>query len=385
MAPRRLRVLVAPQEYKGSLTARAATAAMASGVRRAFAAAEVDGLPLSDGGPGLTDVLITAQRGELRTARALDPLGRPVDAGFGLIDGGRTAVVELAAASGLTLLRRSELDPLRASSYGTGQVIRAALDTGARRLVVGIGGSATNDGGAGMVSALGARLLDATGRELPSGGAALAQLHRIDVSALDERLRTTEIVAACDVTNPLTGSEGASAVYGPQKGATPAMVAELDIALHHYAEVIDRDLGVAVANVPGAGAAGGAGVALLAFLAAELRPGFAMVSEMTGLVRRLADADLALTGEGSTDRQSSYGKVVGGLGALAAQQRVPLFVLSGSLGDGYEALLDRGVTAAVSIAPGPIDLIAALERADEFLCARTESLVRAFLAGSARI
>jgi glycerate kinase len=383
-AARRLRVLVAPQEYKGSLTAQAAAAAIAAGVRRATPAAEVDELPLSDGGPGLTDVLVAALNGRYRTARVLDPLGREIEARFGLVEDDATAVVELAAASGITLLRASELDPLRASSYGTGQLIRAALDAGARRIIVGIGGSATNDGGSGMLTALGVRLLGRTGRELSPRGAALAGLSRIDASGIDARLRRTEIVAACDVTNPLVGDEGASAVYGPQKGATPAMVAELDAALRHFAGVIHRDLGIDVELTPGGGAAGGVGAALLAFLGAKLQPGFALVCNLTGLDARIARADLVLTGEGTTDRQSGYGKVVGALAERCARHAAPVFVLSGSLSDGYEALLDRGVTAAVSIVPGPIDLSTALAGAAEFLESRATAMLRAYLAGASR-
>lgn len=378
-----LRLLLAPQEFKGSLTAQEAVAAMTMAAARAIPEAQVDELPLSDGGPGLVEVLVAAVRGEIHSVAAHDPLERPLQARFGLIEGGTAAVVELAAASGLSLLRTSELDPLHASTFGTGEVIKAALDTGVRRLIVGIGGSATNDGGAGMVSALGARLLDADGQPLPPGGAALARLARIDISGLDSRLRGLEVIAACDVRNPLTGSEGAAAVYGPQKGATAAMVAELDRALAHYAAVIHRDLGREVAGAPGAGAAGGTGAALLAFLGARLEPGFTVVAEATHLQERLSRADLILTGEGSLDRQTSFGKVVAGLTAIAAAAGVPVIALAGVLGDGYETLLDHGLAAAFSIVPGPMQLNEAVARAAELLSARTEAVLRTVLAGRA--
>jgi glycerate kinase len=373
---RKLRVLLAPQEFKGSLTAKDAANAMAAGARRPPLRLDLDILPLSDGGPGLVEALVSAERGEIRLAGVSDPLGRSIEARFGLIHGGATAVIELAAASGISLLQQGELDPLRASSFGTGQVIRAALDSGARDLIIGLGGSATNDGGAGMAEALGVRLLAAAGTPITRGGAGLAELAHIDASGMDPRIATARVTAASDVHNPLCGPEGASAVYGPQKGATVAMVEYLDAALHRYATVIQQDLRKDVCDLPGAGAAGGAGAALVAFLGAEMRPGFALVADVVHLRERVRRADIVLTGEGSLDRQTGFGKAVSGLAAIAESEQTPLIALAGILADGYQPLLDRGVTAAFSIVPGPMSLEDARHTAQSLVADRTESVLR---------
>jgi glycerate kinase len=377
----RLRILAAPQEFKGSLTALEAADAIAAGASRATRDVVVDNLPLSDGGPGLVETLITAEHGEFCTAEATDPLQRPVQAVYGLLPDHETAVIEIAAASGLSLLDRHQLDPLRATTYGTGQVIRAALDAGSRRLVIGLGGSATNDGGSGMLEALGARFLDRSGTTIPRGGLALASLDRIDVSGLDPRLRSIDVTVASDVRNPLCGPNGASAIFGPQKGATPAMVSSLDAALQHYADVLERDLGQSVCDLPGAGAAGGAGAALLGFLGATMRPGFELVSEAVHLRNRLMQAQIVISGEGSLDAQTAFGKVVSGLAHLAHAEGRPLFVLAGSLGNGYRELLEQGVTAAFSIVPGPMSLDDAEANASALLADAAESVVRTYVAG----
>jgi glycerate 2-kinase len=375
-----IRLLVAPQEFKGSLSARAAAAAIAHGARRGWPSAHVDELPLSDGGPGLVDALVAAEKGETQSVEVEDPLGRSVIARYGLLNGRRTAVVEMAAASGLSLLQPSELDPLRASTFGAGQLIGAALDQGINELIVGIGGSATNDGGAGLVTALGARFYESDGRPIAPGGAALAKLSRIDVSGLDSRLRRVRIVAASDVQNPLCGPNGASAVYGPQKGADAAQVAELDAALAHYAEILRRDLARDVANTPGAGAAGGTGAALMAFLNARLTPGFEVVAKATRLEARIESCCLVLTGEGSLDRQTAFGKTVGRLAGLGQKHRVPVVALAGSVSIEAHELFNRGLTAAFSIVPGPMTLNEAQSRAAELLSSRAESIVRLFAA-----
>jgi glycerate kinase len=376
-----MRVLVAPQELKGSLAAVQAARAMADGVRCAMPAAVVDEAPLSDGGPGFLDALLEASGGERRTVTARDPLDRPVAAAFGLIDGGATAVIEMAEAAGVKRLRADELDPRRASTAGVGDLIRAALDAGARRLLIGIGGSATNDGGAGMASALGARLLDGDGNDLPPGGAALRHLSRVDVTGLDARVRAVHIEVATDVRNPLCGPEGASAVFGPQKGADPATVAELDAALARYADCVERDLGVDVRDLSGAGAAGGLGAGLFAFLGATPRSGFALVAEAVGLTARLRRADLALTGEGRLDGQTGYGKTVAGVAALGAEAGVPVVALCGGLEGDWQALLNRGLTAAFSITPGPMALERSQENAANLLRSTAEQVVRLFIAG----
>jgi len=381
-----VRVLIAPQEFKGSLSAAEAARAMAEGLRRALPSVELDLAPMADGGPGTVDALVSAGGGRCLTATVADPLGRPVEAAWGLLEEGSTAVIEMAAASGLVLLRPQERDARRTSTYGTGQLIAAALEVGCRRLIIGLGGSATNDGGAGMAQALGARLSDEEGRDLPPGGAALARLARIDVSGLDGRLRDCQVLGATDVTNPLCGPHGASAIYGPQKGASPADVEELDAALAHYAAVIERDLGKRVAEVPGAGAAGGIGAGLIAFLDAELRPGAQLVAEVVGLEKRIAAADLVVTGEGRLDAQTAYGKTVATVARLAREQGRPVVALAGRVDDAREACSTLGLEAARSIVPSAIGGLPEAEvmaRALELLAAAAETLGRSLGAGGA--
>ncbi len=306
-------------------------------------------MPVADGGDGTVEALVSANRGEYRTADVEGPLGDPVSATFGLIEGRKTAVVELAAASGLILVPAGRRDPRRASTYGFGQLLQAARGTGAGQIIAGIGGSATNDGGAGMAQALGYRLLDADGRELERGGAALARLARIDGSGFDRGWRSVAVKVACDVTNPLVGPQGASVVYGPQKGADPEAVRELDAALAHFAEIVKRDLGRDAAGVPGAGAAGGTGAGLIAFLDAVLVPGAPLVVEATGLDHALEGAALAITGEGRVDGQTAFGKAPGEVARRARAAGVPVLLIAGSKGAGWEALKELGVTQVVAL------------------------------------
>jgi glycerate kinase len=378
-----VRVLVAPQEFKGSLTATEAAQAMAEGLRRALPGVELDLAPMADGGPGTVEALVAAAGGRRLTATVADPMGRPVEAAWGLLEEGATAVIEMAAASGLVLLRPEERDARRASTYGTGQLVAATLEAGCRRLIIGLGGSATNDGGAGMAQALGARLSDGEGRDLEPGGAALARLARIDVSGLDGRLRGRQVLGATDVTNPLCGPHGASAIYGPQKGASPADVQELDAALAHYAAVIERDLGKRVAEVPGAGAAGGIGAGLIAFLDAELRPGAQLVAEVVGLEKRLAAADLVVTGEGRLDAQTAYGKTVATVARLGQKQGRPVVALAGNVDDARAACSTLGLEAALAIVPGLLPEAEVMARAPELLAAAAESLGRLLRLGRA--
>jgi glycerate 2-kinase len=321
------RFLVAPLEFKGSLTAAEAAEAMRQGLLRADARAEVEVLPLADGGPGTAEALVDALHGTWHTTPVQDPLGRRVSAAWGSWAEGTAGIVEMAQASGLVLLAPGERDPRRASSYGTGELIRAAAVGGVRSLMVGLGGSATNDGGAGLLQALGVKLRDARGRELPPGGAALRTLVRIETDGLLRQLREVELVCISDVTNPLTGASGASAVYGPQKGATHADVALLDAALAHFAEVVRRQLGVDIASEPGMGAAGGLGFGLRAVCGARLVGGFEHIAAVVHLQERLAGSDVVLTGEGRLDAQSRQGKGPVALAehARAAGKRVVVF------------------------------------------------------------
>ena len=363
------KAVVAPNAFKGTITASQAAHAIARGVLKVFPDAQVVEVPVADGGDGTVEALVSANRGEYRTARVEGPLGDPVTATYGRIGSG--AVIELAAASGLTLVPRERRDPRRASTYGFGQLLDAARRPDAEHMIVGIGGSATNDGGAGMAQALGYRLLDDVGRELPRGGAALARLARIDASGFRAWGAAQKVKVASDVDNPLTGPRGASYVYGPQKGADPQAVAELDTALRHLAEVVKRDLGVDLADRPGAGAAGGAGYGLMAFLRAELVPGAPLVVEASGLDATLQGADLVITGEGQVDAQTAYGKAPGEVAKRARQAGIPVLLLAGSKEPGWEALYGLGVTAVVAMTEEGISLEDALNQPEGMLTRAT--------------
>jgi glycerate 2-kinase len=345
-----MKIVVAPNPFKGSLSAAEAAAAIARGVREAMPDAEVVEIPVADGGDGTVEALVSARRGTYGEVEVEGPLGDPVRATYGLIDGGRSGVVELASASGLTLIPVERLDPRKASTYGFGQLLEAVRNQGVASIIAGIGGSATNDGGAGMAQALGYRLLDGSGRDLPRGGAALAHLDRIDQSGFDQRWRSMSVMVASDVTNPLTGPEGASHVYGPQKGADPEAVRELDRALAHLAEVIERDLGKQVGEIPGAGAAGGAGAGLVAFLGAQLVKGAPLVVDASGFDEALVGARLVITGEGRVDGQTAFGKAPGEVAKRAKAAGIPTLLLAGSRGPGWESLSSMGVTSVVTLA-----------------------------------
>lgn len=352
-------IVLAPDSFKESLTAAEVCDALERGLRRRLSDVVVRRVPMADGGEGTVQSLVDATGGGLRQATVDGSLGDPVAATWGLLGDGVTGVVEMAAASGLGLVPAERRDPRRASTRGTGQLLSAVLDAGVRHLVLGIGGSATNDGGAGMAQALGARLLDADGRDLPPGGAALARLARIDASGLDARLADVTIDVACDVTNPLCGPLGASAVYGPQKGADPSTVAELDAALAHYGNLLARDLGADVAGLPGAGAAGGLGAGLVAFTGARLRRGVEIVVEQVRLAEQVRGADLVVTGEGRMDAQSAMVKTPQGVAAVARAAGVPVVAVAGGLGDGWECLYDEGFAAIVPV----VDRIGGLDDA----------------------
>ena len=376
-----MKIVIAPQEFKGSLSAVQAAQAMAEGLRRALPDATLALVPMADGGPGTVEAVVTAAaNGRRMRAAAHDALGRPLAAAWGIIDAD-TAVIEMAAASGLTLLTEDERDPRIASTYGTGELVRAALDAGCRRIIVGIGGSATNDGGAGMAQALGARLLDDAGQDLPPGGAALARLGRIDASGLDPRLGQCRLLAASDVFNPMCGPQGASLVYGPQKGATPAMTQELDAALNHYAQVIERDLSVRVLDLAGAGAAGGLGAGLVAFLGADLVPGAQLVAEAVGLRQKLAGADLALTGEGRLDAQTSFGKAPWEVARLARDCGLPVIAIAGSLAEDWKPALDKAFDAVVTITPRAMSIQEAMAQGAKLVADAAEGVARLLLVG----
>jgi glycerate 2-kinase len=344
-----MKIIVAPNTFKGSLSATQAAIAITHGVRQVFPDAEVVEIPVADGGEGTVEALVSAHKGSYEWINVEGPLGTPVLASYGLIDAGRTAVVELASASGYSLVSPAARDPRKTSTYGFGQLLEAARKSGAESVIAGIGSSATNDGGAGMAQALGYRLLDAAGRDLTRGGAALVRLERIDASGLDPGWRAVKVMVACDVTNPLTGPEGASYIYGPQKGADPETVLLLDKALGHLAEVIARDLGKRVADIPGAGAAGGTGAGLMAFLNAKLVSGAALVVDASGFDHALPGASLVITGEGRVDGQTAYGKAPGEIARRAQAAGVPTLLIAGSKGKGWESLSMSGVTTVVTL------------------------------------
>ncbi len=334
-----MRIVVAPDSFKEALSARQVCEAIARGIRRARPDATIDLLPMADGGEGTVDALVAATNGQLRESTVTGPLGEPVRACWGLLgDGGGTAVLEMAAASGLGLVPPDRRNPLLTTTFGTGELIAAALDSGVRRILIGIGGSATNDGGTGAAEALGVRFVDRNGRVLPSGlsGGQLGRIARVDVASRDPRIGRVPIEVACDVDNPLCGPRGAAAVYGPQKGADPESVRILDANLAHMADVIQRDLGKDVRDIPGAGAAGGLGAGLLAFFDAKLRPGIQMVMDALRFSERIAGADLIITGEGRLDRQSMMGKLIEGVGRAAKSAGVPVIALVGSVGQGAD-------------------------------------------------
>ena len=370
------RYLCAPDSFKESLTAMEAARAMAQGIENADHDAEVRCLPMADGGEGTARALVDATGGSMRAVPVHDPLGRPVEGHFGLLADGTTAVVETAEASGLALLEAKERNPLIASSYGTGELMLAAVRSGAKRIIVGLGGSATNDAGAGLLQALGVRLLDKNGNDLAHGGVALADLATIDISTMDPALKNVAITAACDVTNPLTGPTGASAVFGPQKGASKDDVATLDASLAHFAQVIDSQLGVAVNDVPGAGAAGGIGAVLKGFLNAEFRPGIAIVIEQSGLDAAAQWADVVFTGEGSIDFQTKFGKTPAGVAETAKRHGKPVIAVAGHIGTGIDELHEVGIDAVFGIAPGAASLSELLADAAANVTRTTEQIVR---------
>lgn len=371
------RIIVAPDSFKESLSAPEVAAAIVKGIKRVLPTVETVTIPMADGGEGLTSTLVTTTGGQIKTATVTGPLGTPVQASWGILGDGRTAVVEMAQASGLPLVPQDKRDPLATTTTGTGELILEALDAGCRQLIVGIGGSATNDGGAGMAQALGVKLLDTGGNLIPPGAAGLELLARIETDTLDSRIKNVNIQVACDVDNPLCGPRGASAVYGPQKGATPEMVTRLDAALAHLATVIARDLGKDIHDLPGAGAAGGLGAGLVAFLDANLRRGIDLVMEALGLEVTLeAGADLVITGEGEINHQTAYGKVPTGVARVASKYNIPVVALAGSIGEGANVVYNHGIKSFMSIVPRPVPLSYCMENAAELLADAAERLIR---------
>ena len=375
-----MKVILAIDSFKGSCTAYEAGEAVRKGILRADPSVVVENIPVADGGEGTVEAVIGNSNGQWQTAEVIGPLGNRVTAGYGVMKNG-TAVIEMSAASGLLLIPKERLNPLLTTTYGTGQLIKAALDAGYRKMLIGLGGSGTNDGGAGMAQALGVSLKDENGAELQYGGAELIRLHTIDISRIDPRLKECSITCAVDVKNPLCGKNGASAVYGPQKGATPEMIQELDDALRHYAKLIGQQCGIHVIDMPGAGAAGGLGAGLYAFCGAQFQAGIEAVLDIVGFDERLRDADFVVTGEGQLDSQTVNGKVpVGVAKRVKAHRNIPVYALVGSIGAGAEAVYSHGIDGVFSIADGPITYGESCSRVKELLERVAEALTHSVIA-----
>lgn len=372
---RNMKIVIAPDSFKGSLSSPEAAEAIEAGIKKVSSSIETVKVPMADGGEGTAAALVGATGGILERVTVCDPLLRNTSSYYGILGDGCTAVIEMAAASGLVLLLPSERNPLLTSTYGTGQLILNALDRGCRKFIIGLGGSATNDGGTGMAKALGFRFTDIKGRELNDGGADLSRLHKIDVSGADSRIATCSFIAACDVQNPLTGPDGASAVFGPQKGASPDDVHVLDHALSRLSQIIQNDFGINPGIVPGAGAAGGMGAGVLFFLKAELKKGFAIVAEVTQLADKMKDASLVITGEGQSDYQTLMGKTPFGVAMLARKLGIPVLGISGSLGKGHDKLLAEGFTALHSLTGPGITAEYSVANAAGLLEKKTEEVI----------
>jgi glycerate 2-kinase len=374
-------IVIAPDSFKECLTSTEVAESIAKGITRIAPDAEIRKIPMADGGEGTVEALVTATGGLIHEVDTLDPLMRPIKAKYGILGNGEVAVIEMAAASGLALVKPEKRNPLLTSTFGTGLIIKHVLEQGYKKIILGIGGSATNDGGAGMTQALGFRLFDGVDKEIGQGGGFLDNLAGIDSSHVNPILGELQISVACDVTNPLCGPNGASAIYGPQKGANSQMVAQLDAGLRHYAEIIKKDLNKDVADIPGAGAAGGLGAGLIAFTNATLAPGFQIISDLTNLEESIAYCDLIFTAEGKIDHQTQFGKTPAGVAKLAKKYNKPLIALAGLIGPGTEDLHELGISAIFSIANGPISMEESMTNASSLLEKKAEQVMRLFLAG----
>lgn len=368
--------VLAPDSFKESMTAKEVCEAMSQGIKKADPTAEIVSVPMADGGEGTVDSLVDATHGKKIQVEVTGPLGEKVTSEYGILGDGQTAVIEMAKASGLEMVPTPKRNPWITTTFGTGELVKDAIDHGAQKIIVGLGGSSTNDGGAGMAQALGAHLLDKNNHELSVGGGALKDLAKIDISDLDPRLNDIKIILASDVTNPLTGEEGASAVFGPQKGANEEMVKKLDDNLHHYAKIVKRDLHRDIENNPGAGAAGGLGAGFMAFTNYEMHKGVEIAIKVTNLENKIKDADYVFTGEGGTDFQTKFGKTPFGVAQVGKKYHKPVISLAGYLGKGIDTLYECGFTAIFGILPGACDLQTALKNGPQNVARTTENIVR---------
>ena len=371
-----MKILISPQAFKESLSGMEAAQAIEEGILRVLPNARTTLVPIADGGDGTLETLVATTGGTIQEATVADPLGRPITATWGALGDGQTAMIEMSRASGLALLKEQERNPRITSTSGTGQLIMEALDYGFSKLIIGIGGSATNDGGAGMAQALGVKLLDRNGTNLEPGGSSLKDLHQIDISNIDSRIKTATIMVATDVSNILCGPTGASAVYGPQKGATQSVIEELDQCLNHFAHSIRDNLNVDIKSVPGSGAAGGLGAGLMAFLKADLRSGVDVVLDTLQIESYLDQVDLVITGEGQMDYQTIFNKAPIGIAKRAQKKNIPVIAIVGSLGQGYEKVFDHGIDGVTSAVLAPMPLTKATDEAKSLLALAAERAIR---------
>lgn len=371
-----MKIIIAPDSFKGNLSALEVAKLIEKGIRRVYPKVKIVKVPMADGGEGTVRSLVDATKGRIIRKEVTGPLSRKVKASYGILGDGKTAIIEMASASGLPLVPKSKRNPLLTTTYGTGELIKAALDRGCRKIIVGIGGSATVDGGAGMAQALGVRLLDKKGREIGFGGGALQNLEKIDISKLDGRIRKIKVLVASDVDNPLTGPKGAARVYAPQKGASPSMVKRLEKNLKRYASIIKRDLKKDIKNISGTGAAGGLGAGLIAFLDAKIRLGVNIVIETVRLEKHLKDADLVITGEGKMDSQTIYGKTPIGVAKLAKRYNIPIVAVVGEVGKGVEKVYKHGIDGIMTTTPYPMTHSQAVGKSSQLIPDVSEQLMK---------
>lgn len=376
-----MNILIAPDSFKDCLEATDVAKHLGIGIHRVISNANIHYLPMADGGEGFVQTMISAVGGKKVSLPVLDPLGKEITGFYGVLNDNTTAVIEMAAASGIELLKPEERNPLQTSTYGTGQLMIDAINKGCKKIIIGIGGSATNDGGIGMAKALGYKFLDHNDNELPEGGGSIGTLKRIDISGKINGLNNIEVLVACDVNNPLTGMHGASAVFGPQKGATPEMVTLLDNHLAHLANIVKKYLGKDIMDLPGGGASGGLGAGLVAFVNGTLRPGFDIVKEQTNLEEHVKKVDLVITGEGKMDAQTKMGKTPWGVAQIAQKYKKPVLAFAGVLGEGYKELYNEGFTSVFALPNGPATLDSCITNAPELLADTAEQVIRVWIDG----
>ena len=374
-----MKIVIAPDSFKGSISVKDAALSIKKGILKVYKETDVVCVPMADGGEGTVQPIVDATGGKIIYTKVQGPLFREVDAFYGILGDGRTAVIEMAAASGLPLISENEKNPMIASTYGTGELIKHALDKGCDRIIMGVGGSATNDGGQGMAKALGVRFLDKLGDDIGYGGGSLDKLYSIDVSEMDKRIKNCEVILACDVENPLCGPTGATYTFGPQKGAKEELLEILDKNLAHYAEVVKSTFNIDIKDYPGAGAAGGLGGGAMVFLNAKMRKGVELVIEAVALDERVKDADLVITGEGMMDYQTQFGKTPFGVAKTAKKYGIPVIALVGKIGDGADAMYDLGIDSIFSIIDGPMSLEEAMTKGGKLLEDAAERVMRLYV------